>query len=132
MDIQFSIVKDLGNKEKERVILKVLKNTDLGGYMVATSLENDDNSTISASVSNVFWLPDQKLKIGDLVVLYTMAEKKGKIDNKDGSTSYFYSWGLNSSIGNNKRMTVVLFEVDWSYRRIFPEEIKADELLSEK
>ena len=127
MDIQFYIVKDPGIAEKERVILKVTKDTDLGGYLIATSKENEDNKTISSTLSNVLWLSDQKLKAGDLVVIYTKSGKVGKVSNKDGSTSYFYYWGLTSPIGNNRRNTVVLFDTNWCYRRVYPEEVKADE-----
>ena len=129
MDLQFFIVRDPGDKEKERVVLKVMKNTELGNYLIATATENDDNKTISSSLSNVLWLPDQKLKAGDLVVIYTYSNKKGKTNNIDGSTSYFYTWGLKKPVGDNKRNTIVLFETDWCYRRVFPEEVKVDELL---
>lgn len=127
MDIQFYIVKDPGDPEKERVILRVQKNTDLGSYLIATSTENTDNKTISSELSNVLWLPDQKLQSGDLVVIYTKKGKEGKVVNKDGSTSYFYYWGLSKPIGENRRSTIVLFDSEWCYRRVYPEEVKIDE-----
>lgn len=127
MDIQFYIVKDSGDPEKERVILRVQKNTDLGSYLIATSTENTDNKTISSELSNVLWLPDQKLQSGDLVVIYTKKGKEGKVVNKDGSTSYFYYWGLSKPIGENRRSTIVLFDSEWCYRRVYPEEVKIDE-----
>ena len=127
MDIQFNMVKNPGVIETERVILNVSKDTDLGSYLIATSIENDDNKTITSALSNVYWLPDQKLKAGDLVVIYTKKGTKGKIENKDGSTSYFFYWGLDCPIGNDERATVVLFNADWWYRRIHPEAVKVDE-----
>ena len=60
MDIQFNMVKNPGVIETERVILNVSKDTDLGSYLIATSIENDDNKTITSVLSNVYWLPDQK------------------------------------------------------------------------
>lgn len=132
MDIQFFIVKDPGDPEKERVILRVQKNTDLGGYLIATSTENTDNKTINSELSDVLWLPDQKLQAGDLVVIYTKEGKEGKVSNKDGSTSYFYYWGLPEPIGKDRRSTIVLFDTDWCYRRVYPEEVKTDEYQPEK
>lgn len=127
MDIEFNMVKDPGVAENERVIFRVIKDTELGNYLLATSVENDDNNTISSALSNIFWFPDQKLKAGDLVVVYTKKGKKGQIDNIDGSTSYFIYWGLGKPIGSDPRAAVVLFNTSWHYSRVHPETVKADE-----
>ena len=50
MDIQFNMVKNPGVIETERVILNVSKDTDLGSYLIATSIENDDNKTITSAL----------------------------------------------------------------------------------
>lgn len=132
MDIEFNMVKDPGVIENERVILKVTKDTDLGSFLIATSLENDDNKTISSELSNIFWLPDQKLKAGDLVIVYTKDGKKGKVDNIDGSTSYFVYWGLGKPFGLDPRAAIVLFNASWHYSRVHPETVKVDEYHSKK
>lgn len=132
MDIEFNMVKDPGVIDNERVILRVTKDTDLGSYLIATSLENDDNQTISSDLSNIFWLPDQNLKAGDLVIVYTKKGKKGQIDNIDGSTSYFVYWGLDKPIGSDSRAAIVLFNASWHYNRIHPETVKVDEYHSKK
>lgn len=127
MDIEFNMVKDPGVAENERIILRVTKDTELGNYLIATSTENDDNKTITSELSNVYWFPDQKLKAGDLVVVYTKKGKKAQVENIDGSTSYFMYWGLESPIGEDMRAAVVLFSTNWHYSRVHPEAIKADE-----
>ena len=100
MKIKLVEIKDPGNKDKERVILKVLNETDLGGYMIAVSVEESDQ-TVSTDLRNVMWLEDQPLKIGDLVVVYTKSGTNGKIVNSDGSTSYFFYWSLSDPIGKH-------------------------------
>lgn len=126
MKIKLVEIKDPGNKDKERVILKVLNDTDLGGYMLAVSLEEVDQS-ISTNLKNVMWMEDQPLKAGDLVVVYTKEGNNGKIANTDGSTSYFYYWSLTKPIGLTKDAGVLLYEVDWSFVRAIPTKVKADE-----
>ena len=92
-------IKDSGNLDKERTVFKVTQPVNLCIYMVAESVEIAEN-TFSSSVEHLFWLPDQDLKFGDLVVLYTKKGEKGSVINKDGSTTYFYYWGLNETLSS--------------------------------
>lgn len=126
MKIKLVEIKDPGNKDKERIILKVLNETDLGNYLIVVSTEETDQ-TISTDLRNVKWLDDQPLKVGDLVVIYTKSGNKGKIENSDGSVSYFYYWSLEEPIGDVKDAGVLLFETSWSFIKAIPTKVKADE-----
>jgi len=126
MKIKLVEIKDPGNKDKERIILKVLNETDLGNYLIAVSTEETDQ-TISTDLRNVKWLDDQPLKVGDLVVIYTKSGNKGKIENSDGSVSYFYYWSLEEPLGNINDAGVLLFETSWNFIKAIPSKIKADE-----
>lgn len=130
MNIEIVSVKDAGNHDKERVVLNVVKDTDLGDYIIATSTANPDN-TISPLIKNVYWLPNQSVKAGDLVVVYTKKGKQGKIENKDGSTSYFCYWDLKDTLSAKDDTTVVLFETTWTNKKVKTEIIKADEYIEE-
>lgn len=126
MKIKLVEIKDPGNQDKERVVLKVLNDTDLGGYMIAVAVEETDQ-TISTNLKNIMWLEDQPIKVGDLVVIYTKSGTNGKILNSDGSTSYFFYWSLSAPIGKDNNLGVVLFEVDWNFVKAIPNKIQADE-----
>lgn len=130
MKIEISSFKDLGDKEKERVILSVNEDTELGDYIISVSVYNS-NDTISSSIKNNYWLPNQKVKVGDLIVIYTKKGVKKKVDNEDGSTSYFYYWNLPDTLQSIKDSTVVLFETSWAYKKVKPEIKKADEYIEE-
>ena len=112
MRIKLTEIKDSGVLEKERFVFKVLQSGNLGIYMVATSKEIAEN-TFSSDVKNLYWLPDQEIKEGDLVVLYTKKGKKNSTVNKDGSTTYFYYWGLTESLSIVEKKCVILFESTW-------------------
>lgn len=126
MDIKILELKDPKIKEKERLILSVTKDTDLGKYMIAESTVFSDG-TISSKIRNTLWLADQPLKTGDQVVIYTKGGTTGKIDNPDGSTSYFYYWNLNAPLGEKEDSVFVVYETSWTYARVYPKSVKADE-----
>lgn len=130
MNIEIVSIKDVGNTDKERVILNVVKDADLGDYIIATSTSNSDK-TISPLIKNVYWLPNKSVKAGDLVIVYTKKGKQGKIENKDGSISYFCYWDLKETLSVNDNATVVLFETSWTNKIVKPEVVKADEYIEE-
>lgn len=119
MKIVIKYIKDFGNPEKERVVLKVNAPTDIGQYVVAESVKVNENA-ISSEIKNQYWFPDQELKVGDLVVLYTKRGEKKSVLNKDGSTTYFFYWGLENPLSSVEKSCVVLFETLWMYKEASP------------
>lgn len=115
MKIVIDYIKDFGDKEKERVVFRVSQPTNLGLYVVAESAKVGEAS-ISSLIKNVYWLPDQELKTGDLVVLYTKEGVKRSVLNEDGTTTYFYYWGLGDTLSSDNKSCVVLFETSWMFK----------------
>ena len=68
MDLEILYIKDNGTLDKERVVLLVKEDCDLGHYILATSHMNAEGETFSSKIANTFWLPDQKVQKGDKVV----------------------------------------------------------------
>lgn len=125
MIIEIDSIKNSGNLEKERVIFKVIENGDLGKYMVAQSITINDTS-FSSKLQNLYWFPDKELKAGDLVVLYTKQGEKGNSVNEDGSTTYFYYWGLTSTLSSIEKSCVVLLETSWSTQAVPKPELQSE------
>lgn len=119
MKIEIKYIKGFGDPEKERVVFKVNAPTNIGRYVVAESVKVNDSS-ISSEIKNQYWLPDQDLKIGDLVVLYTKKGEKKSVLNKDGSTTYFFYWGLKNPLSYVDKSCVVLFETSWMFKEASP------------
>ena len=117
MNIAIDYIKDPGNLDKERIVFAVKNDEQLGKYLIAESVLLD-NSRFSAKIKNIFWFPDQELKQGDVVVLYTKSGNNNANKNEDGSTIYFYYWGLSEPHLNDKKPCVVLFETSWEVRAI--------------
>lgn len=117
MNIAIDYIKDSGNLDKERIVFAVRNDDQLGKYLIAESFLLD-NARFSARIKNVFWFPDQELKQGDTVVLYTKAGNNNSNKNEDGSTTYYYYWGLSEPHLNDNRPCVVLFDASWEVRAI--------------
>lgn len=112
MNIAIDYIKDSGNLDKERIVFAVKNDEQLGKYLIAESVLLE-NARFSAKIKNIFWFPDQELKQGDVVVLYTKTGENNMNKNEDGSTTYFYYWGLSEPHLNDNKPCVVLFEASW-------------------
>ena len=117
MNIKFSSIADSGVPADERLILKVLLDTDIGQFVVFRAKAR--NGSVTTGVETVFWFPDKAVKAGDLVVLYT---KKGVTSEKilkNGNRAHFFHWGISSAIWDDKTMAAVILHVsEWkSYLR---------------
>ena len=123
MNIAIDYIKDPGNLDKERIVFAVKNDEQLGKYLIAESVLIE-NTRFSAKIKNVFWFPDQELKQGDLVVLYTKLGTNNINKNEDGSTTYFYYWGLSEPHLNDKKPCVVLFDASWEVCAIQKSEAK--------
>lgn len=112
MKIIFDSIKDPGVLDKERVIFKVIESVNIGHYIAAESV-SITNETFSSKIQNIFWFPDQEMKEGDLVVLYSKKGTKADTINADSSTTYFYYWGLTRPHTDVEKAIIVLLETSW-------------------
>lgn len=117
MNIAIEYIKDSGNLEKERIVFSVKADDQLGKYLMAESIILEE-SRFSANIRNTYWFPDQEIKAGDRIVLYTKVGTTNVTENEDGTKTYFYYWGLNSPHSNDSKPCVVLFEATWTVSAI--------------
>jgi len=113
MKMKITGIEDTGNLEKERIVLKVLDDVDVGRYAIFKSKKIGDKK-VSNKVSLTFWFQDQPVKKDDLVVVYTKAGTYKSTVNPSGNTSHFFYWDLSSAIWNNEDAVVLLNVGEWS------------------
>jgi hypothetical protein len=111
MNLKISSFADAGNFSKERVILKVESDSDVGDYvLLCTALSSDRKATSGKKLA--YWFPDGPVNKNDLVVLYT---KKGTSSTKaleSGKTVHFFYWGEDHSIWGGNGNAAVLMSAD--------------------
>ena len=112
MRLAIQYVADRGHVAKERLILRVRADTDVGVYILIQSDFQGDSVTIATY--HTYWFPYKAVKSGDLVVLYT---KSGRINEKvvpDGRRVHFFYLGLDEPIWSGEdRAPVLLHAPEW-------------------
>jgi hypothetical protein len=115
MNLNIKEILEPGVSEKERIVFEVVGSDDVGTYLVFLTKETTPNH-IQSSPKEVFWFPDQAIKSGDLVVLYTNSGNTTLTSNSDGTTSYFFHWGKSKSIINEPQDAVALLKIQqWNF-----------------
>jgi hypothetical protein len=116
MNVEISSFADAGNIQKERVVIKVLKDLDIGDYAVFCSAVSAAGNATSG-LQKAYWFPDGTVKSGDLVVLYT---KQGNNSTKaldGGGTAYFYYWRQDRALWDGNNGAAILEISEWTYAK---------------
>ncbi|MCH2451067.1 MAG: hypothetical protein MK198_13095 [Gracilimonas sp.] len=112
MRVKIKSISDSGNIKKERIVMKVLSNTNIGNYSLFESETISDG--VTTSLLDVFWFPDKKVEAGDLVVLYTKSGNQNEKQIKNGNTAHFFYWESNNAKWKGSESAPVLLEIaDW-------------------
>jgi hypothetical protein len=116
MNVAISSFADVGDLEKERLVLKIVKDVDIGDYAVfCTSISSDGKAT--AGPKKAYWFPDDVVKSGDLVILYTKQGTSSTKELDDGRTAHFYYWRQEQALWDSKHGAVVLEISEWVYSK---------------
>lgn len=114
MNIEVVDIKNRGERNKERLVLKALSDLDIGYYIVFQTTKTGEN-TFSGNPERVFWFPDKEVEEGDLIVLYSKKGKNSSRQNKSGNTTHFFYWGQEPPIyKDEKKMAVVIEAKGWT------------------
>jgi hypothetical protein len=114
MKLEISSFANPGDLSRERIVLRVSGDIDVGDYAVFSSGVTRAGEPTSGRKA-AYWFPDGEVKAGDLVVLYT---KKGtssaKSLDKGQRTAHFFYWGKETALwGNSEHCAVVLLIDEW-------------------
>jgi hypothetical protein len=113
MKLEISSYSDVGNFEKERLTLKALSDVDIGDYVIFCSPVSSSGGPV-AGRKTAYWFPDNDIKTGDLLVLYTKEGATSKKSLSGDRTAHFYYWGLGSTVwGGEGNVAVLLLVSDW-------------------
>jgi hypothetical protein len=92
MKVEIKSIADKGDSEKERLVLRVIQEVNIGQFFVLCT--GFSEGQINTGIRNTFWFPDKEVNAGDLVVLYTKPGKANEKTQESGAKSHFFYWGL--------------------------------------
>lgn len=106
MNLKIRNVVDKGDPKKERLIIRVLNDTDLGEYiLLRTGLTE---GVVNIGVESTFWFPDKAILARDLVVVYSRAGNTQEKKREDGTTVHFFYWDQPAAVWQSRTAGVVL------------------------
>ena len=114
MKVQIQSFKDVGVPDKERVVMKVATDHDIGKYLLFHSNKSaESNATSGRKI--MYWFPDKPIKAGDLVVLYSKKGKRSEKKLDSGGTVHFFYWGLEDPVwGDDSKVAVLMLSAEWN------------------
>ncbi len=96
MELKILYVKDGGDESKERIVLQATDDCDIGTYVLFNTAY--DGKYISNKIRYSFWFPNKDVKSGDKIIVYTKKGEEKFKENRDRNSSYFFYWGLDTTI----------------------------------
>ena len=87
MKVQIQFVADKGDRNRERLVLRVLRNADIGDFILIRA--RFEGNQVTTEVVNTFWFPYEAVKAGDVVVVYSKSGNDKQKTIEDNRTALF-------------------------------------------
>lgn len=91
--LKINTIADRGDAANERVHLEVIRDCDLGSYIVMATVEVSPGR-VYAGFRPAYWFTAKPVKTGDHIIVYTKAGKDSTEPRPDGHLNHFYYWGV--------------------------------------
>lgn len=105
MRLKITNIRDQGDIDKERVVIKVETAGNVGEFLLIQS--GYQNDSVTNGVHETYWFPDKVVSAGDFVVLYTKSGANSEKPFKEVKSHFFY-WGKNRPLWNASNTIAVL------------------------
>jgi hypothetical protein len=117
MKVKLQSIRNNGDLTRERAILNVLADDDIGHYLLLDTTYN--GNSVSNLVQHPFWFPDGKVNQGDLVEIYTKDGINKIVRNPSGHLTHFIYRGLDKTIWNKEGDCAVLMDInEWTAKPV--------------
>lgn len=113
MTLVLQSVVNVGELERERVVIRATADVEIGHYAVFCCNAADDGLPLAGNVVHAFWLEDKKIKSGDFVVIYSKRGRDSEKTSENGATSHFYYWELDEPLWNKDTVPILLLISSW-------------------
>lgn len=110
MRVEIDGIENRGEPGEERLVLRVLEDTDLSYFVVLASRSTPGDRGVYAGAVGAYWFPSTEVSSGDRVFLYTGPGAAQNEPNDYGGTDWFFYWGLDETIWAYGKDTAVVVE----------------------
>ncbi|MYE12356.1 MAG: hypothetical protein F4X99_12015 [Gammaproteobacteria bacterium] len=115
MRIKIDRVADRGDLARERLVLRVRKDADIGDFMLIRT--GFRGRSVTTNVTNSLWFPYQEVAEGDLIVVYSKSGTNKRHARDSGGTVHFFYWGQRSPLWDtDDAAPVLLYAPEWKHR----------------
>lgn len=90
-----------------------MEDCDMGRHSVSKAGFSDDGRNEAVRCKQAYWFPDQKVKKGDSIWLYTRSSEPREQDSWNTgakSTTYTFFWGLDTEVWNKGWEYIIIAE----------------------
>lgn len=116
MKLKIERIENAGILEKERIVLRVLTDDEIGRYIILKT-KKMGGTAVSSNPSAVFWFSDKKVAKDDWVVVYTKTGVNSSAVSDTGNFTHFFYWDKNLPMWNNPDDAIVLIHSDgWTFK----------------
>jgi hypothetical protein len=99
-----------GSAERECLVVEIVKDCDLGDYVVLDSTYRSDHQ-LSNKHRHIFRFESKQVKAGDQVLLWTKAGVDKVVQDEGSLLAHHYHWGLASAIWNDEGDSAQLLQL---------------------
>jgi hypothetical protein len=117
MKLEIRSFADSGDLDHERVTFRALEDMDIGEYLVLRSNKGSEGGPISGA-KDAYWFPDQMVKEGDLIILYTKKGARSKKLLESGKTAHFFYWRHDRPFWGSEpdNVVVLMLATEWVHK----------------
>ena len=96
MRIQIQHVADQGNLARERLVLRVRTDADIGDFVLLRTGFLDDE--VTTEIRNAFWFPYEDVRARDSVAVYSKEGGSHRRKLDDGRHLHVFYWGASAPL----------------------------------
>ena len=111
MELRITGISDRGVLKDERIGFKVVKDCELKFYQLFRTSFSKSGGFYNRAKS-AYWFAPKEVKAGDKIIVYSRSGKDNSQENSDGTTTYWFYWGLDEPIFVEEKYGIVLVEIN--------------------
>ncbi|WP_175127814.1 hypothetical protein [Achromobacter piechaudii] len=111
MKVKITAIREPGNLEKERIVMRVESACDIGQFILLQTGFHE--GSVNTLIYETFWFPDKEVGAGDFVVVYTKNGNSSEKPFKESKSHFFYMGESKAIWQHDGRSAVLMHAPTW-------------------